>query len=117
MAVMARTHLWIAAIALWARAAFGLDPADNIFADSFEFPYISPLWLPVACDTPATADTFVASTPVVFNTDSDANCTVVAQTDGPEICVVRANTIAVDASMTVTGVRALALVADASLLV
>ena len=97
--------------------AFCQAPPDNVFADGFEIPYIAPVWLPGACDVPATADTFVVNTPVAFNTDADASCTVVVQTDGPEICVVRANSIAVNASMTVAGVRALALVGDSSLLI
>src|SRR5512146_2976152 len=60
---------------------------------------------------------FVSDSAVVLNTDVDGNCTggVVAQTNGPDICVVRADTIAISASMTVTGLRALAFVADHSL--
>jgi hypothetical protein len=118
---MGRTRAWIAACVLCAPAAFGqIAAAEIIFADGFEFrPYISPLWLPGVCDAPAVDAGFESGGDVLFNTDVGASCTggVVTQTDGPDICVVRAKTVRVGGSLTVTGTRALALVADNSLLV
>lgn len=113
---MRRFFIFTAACVLCGRAAFSTEP-DDVFFDGFEFPYISPVWLPDVCDVPAIADSYVSNTPAAFNTDSDANCANFSQGAGPEICVVRAKTIAVSSTMNVTGLRALALVADASLLV
>src|SRR5512146_3038320 len=95
---MARACIGVAACMLCARAALGLESAsDYIFADGFEFPYLSPVWLPGVCDVQAATGAFVSDSAVVLNTDIDGNCTggVVAQTNGPDICVVRADTIAI----------------------
>lgn len=71
-----------------------------------------------ACDEPAEAATWPL--PASFPTGMAAACTeIVAQVAGPEICLVRAKDIVLPAStrMKVTGDRALALVADATLTV
>ena len=78
--------------------------------------YISPKYLPDICDQLATEPTFTVASSVTLDTSLDSNCTggIVTQS-GPPICVVRAGTIAINAPLTVTGTRALALVADTSL--
>lgn len=81
---------------------------------------LSPIWLPEACDAPATVASLDFSTNVTIDTGLDPNCTggIVAQPDGPEICVLRAGTITLGSSVTtvkVVGPRAIAFVADAEL--
>lgn len=69
------------------------------------------------CDAEATGDLELTS----FNTTTEAtNCTqILAQDNGPDICVVRASTVQVAAGSTVsiTGERALAVVADGDLII
>lgn len=82
--------------------------------------YLQPKYLPNICDEVA-SDDITFSSAGSFDTALDNNCTggVVPQTGGPEICVVRARTITISeaATLNVSGSRALALVADESLLV
>lgn len=77
---------------------------------------IEPEWIPDACETPAT-DELAISLTTLINTDLDASCTggVVAQTGGPEICVVRHHTISIAGSVSVTGSRPIAFVSDGAL--
>ncbi|MGE5186711.1 MAG: hypothetical protein ACM31C_31875 [Acidobacteriota bacterium] len=59
---------------------------------------------------PSGAITLPGANPL--DTDTDANCTeVVAQTNGPAVCVIAGATITVNADMTATGSRPLALIA------
>lgn len=78
--------------------------------------YLEPKYLPDVCDAAVTAPNFTVITSGNFDTSLDASCTggVVAQTGGPDLCVVRAKQISIDqvATLAVTGPRALALVAD-----
>src|SRR5512140_2605247 len=99
---MRRVATWIAAGGLCVPVAFGQDAlTDSIFADGFEQPYISPVWLPDACDVPATLDSFLSDTVVTFDTALDVGCSggIVPQSGGPDICVVRAGSITVSAAM------------------
>lgn len=77
--------------------------------------HIVPRYLAEACDAPATGSLIISSS-AAFDTSLNAGCTgdVVVQTGGPEICVVRYESIAIEAgvSLAVTGPRAVALVAD-----
>ncbi len=80
--------------------------------------YLEPLYLPDICDMPAATPSILYSTSGTIDTAVATSCDqVVTQMAGPEICVIRAGTIEVMAgrTMTFTGARALALVADASL--
>ena len=78
--------------------------------------YLAPKYLPDICDAAAGLDILRISSSGTFDTNLDSNCTggVVTQTGGPEICVVRYGTISLEqgGALTVTGARALALVAD-----
>ncbi len=77
--------------------------------------YLEPKYLPDICDVPGTGHLDFG--PFDTNIDSQCNGGIVAQVDGPEICVVRYSTITVPAGVDakVTGSRALALVADEKL--
>jgi len=81
--------------------------------------YLEPRYLADICDLATTNPDFVVSSSASIDTGMDGSCTggVVAQTGGPDICVVRHGTIVVTASGTLTasGSRALALVADSAL--
>jgi hypothetical protein len=81
--------------------------------------YLEPKWLPDICDMPATVDTFNPNASAQYSSDLDTNCTggVITQTGGRSICVVRAKaiTIASIITLTVTGSRPIAFVADTSL--
>lgn len=72
--------------------------------------------LAAVCETPSAGQ---ATLDGMFSTDMDTACTggVVTQTGGPQICIVRAQRIAVNpgGTMTVSGSRALALVSDLDL--
>ncbi|MBX3156197.1 MAG: hypothetical protein KF773_09380 [Deltaproteobacteria bacterium] len=80
--------------------------------------YLEPVYMPNACDSKASQDaiTFQSST---FDTDLDMNCNggVVPQNAGPTLCVVRAKTISIPQSVSVSivGSRALAFIGDASI--
>lgn len=75
--------------------------------------YVSPVWLPDACDALATAESLVLTDGMIDTSDAAVcNGGVVAQTGGPELCVVRYRTITVEGAMRVTGPRVLALIAD-----
>ncbi len=76
--------------------------------------HIVPLWIPTVCDTPV-ADPMEQTVSGVIDTGLDQICTeVIAQVDGPEICVFRGSTITL-AGVTVIGRRAIAFVADGTL--
>ncbi len=80
---------------------------------------IIPRYLPDVCEVLASAPALTISASTMLDTNLDASCNggVVEQLDGPSICVVRYATIALERNQTlaVTGMRALALVADESL--
>jgi hypothetical protein len=80
--------------------------------------YVTPRYIPTACDTPAT-DSLDITSNTTLGTDLDTACTggIVTQTAAPDICVVRNKTITVEAGATLraTGTRLLALVADDAL--
>ena len=82
--------------------------------------YLEPKYLPDICDVLANQETLVISSSGTFDTNLNSNCNggVVTQAGGPEICVVRYGTITIEdgMSLTVTGARVLALVADRALL-
>jgi hypothetical protein len=80
--------------------------------------YLAPRYLADVCDAPATAPTFAPGT-VTIDTGLDANCTggVITQPSGPSFCVIRAGSITLGGTVTVIGSRALALVADDSLVI
>lgn len=76
--------------------------------------YLEPKWLPNACDTLASIDSFMPDASTTFDSSVDSNCNggIVAQTSpGPQICVVRAKTIVLP-TLTVVGNRPIAFVAD-----
>ncbi len=81
--------------------------------------HLEPRYLPEVCDVAATSDELVIANSANFDTNLDTNCNggVVAQVAGPEICVVRYRTIEIqpDITLSVSGSRVLALVADESL--
>ena len=80
--------------------------------------HLEPKYLPTICDAPSVGD-FTITAAATLGTDLDLNCTggVFQQPPGPEICVVRADTITIASGghLTGSGIRALALVADRSL--
>lgn len=80
--------------------------------------HLAARYLPSVCDTAATGAFDVPSN-ATLSTDLDAVCTggIIQQTGAPEICVVRSKTITIESAATlkVTGLRLLALVADDSL--
>lgn len=80
--------------------------------------YVTPRYIPTACDTPAT-DSLDITSNTTLGTDLDTACTggIVTQTAAPDICVVRNKTITVEAAadLRATGTRLLALVADDAL--
>ncbi len=81
--------------------------------------YISPKYLPDVCDTPAVEASRTITVSETIDTNIDATCNggIVLQTNGPDICVVRYGTFAIEAvgSWRVTGARTLAIVADETL--
>lgn len=78
--------------------------------------YVEPKYLPDACDQVAASGDLTVSSNTVFDTSADTACTggIVAQVNGPDICIVRNKSISITngASLRVFGARALALVAD-----
>jgi hypothetical protein len=80
---------------------------------------IVPKYLPTICDTPATDASLVLVANTSLNTDADAMCNggVVAQSQAPEICVLRYGSIMVPTAVTfrASGTRLIALVADDAL--
>jgi hypothetical protein len=80
--------------------------------------HIIPKYLPNVCNQLADGalqGAFEISASATLDTNVDPNCTsVVAQADGPEICVVHAGSITIKPNQTLTiiGPRAIALVAD-----
>lgn len=83
--------------------------------------YLAPVYLPDVCDARATMPSLAISTSVTIDTGLDTNCTggIVTQTGGPPICVIRYGTIDVQSgrTLTLTGGRAAAFVADGDLTV
>lgn len=82
--------------------------------------HIIPQYLPTECNDLATNGDLTISASTSLDTSNDAMCTrVVQQLNGPPLCVVHYNAISIDRNqtLTVTGTRALALVADQTLLV
>jgi hypothetical protein len=81
--------------------------------------YLEPKYLPDACDDLATDLQLDISSSATLSTDLDVNCNggIVKQNAGPDLCVLRYGTIAVEDSvtLTVTGARALVMIADTSL--
>jgi hypothetical protein len=76
--------------------------------------HIIPKYLPNVCNQLAERNLAVSSSSAI-DTSNELNCdSVVAQVDGPEICVRHFGTITVDSNqtLTITGPRAIALVAD-----
>ena len=96
-----------------APAPCALPCVDGTDAAPAHCGYVSPVWLPDACDAPATAETLVTMDGMI-DTSDDAVCNggVVPQPGGPELCVVRYRAITVEGTMRVTGARVLALIAD-----
>lgn len=78
--------------------------------------YLEPKFLPDVCDSAATEASLVIEATQQFDTRTDLLCTggIVAQVDGPEICVVRHADVTVQAGKrwTFIGTRAVAIVAD-----
>ena len=63
--------------------------------------YLSPVHLPDVCDAAATTAVLTYDTSGMLDTSLATNCdAVVAQTTGPEICVIRAGTITFNPSRT-----------------
>ena len=83
--------------------------------------HIVPKYLPNVCDSLATEPALSISESITLDTSDDASCNggVVAQVNGPEICVLRYGSITVERNKTfrVKGARALAMVADGSLVI
>ena len=81
--------------------------------------HIVPEFLPSVCDVAASQPTLVIPGGQVnaLDTNVAANCTggIIAQPNGPEVCVVRYGTISIDGFLQVTGQRAVAFVADSTL--
>ena len=77
--------------------------------------HIIPKYLPTTCNQLTTTGALSVTTSTTFDTTNALNCSsVVTQIDGPDICVLRHSSIVVERNqtLTVTGTRALALVAD-----
>jgi hypothetical protein len=77
--------------------------------------HIIPRYVPSACDELWPGDPVTISAPATIDTTSDQNCTsVVSQPTGVEICVIRFSTLTIASNQTlsITGSRAVALVAD-----
>ncbi len=83
--------------------------------------YLEPRYLPDICDKVAALPNFTVDNIASFDTALDTNCNggVLNQDGGPAICVVRYGSIAITSTgtLTVSGVRALALVADSDITV
>lgn len=81
--------------------------------------HLEPHYLPTVCDVPATQSALVFPSGQLNTLDTNvaANCTggIIAQVNGPEVCVVRADTISIDGVLNVIGNRAIAFVADNAL--
>ena len=80
--------------------------------------HIIPRYVPSECNELATKADYTISADTTLDTANELMCTsFVTQTTGPEICVIHAGTITIDAGATLTakGPRAIALVADAML--
>jgi hypothetical protein len=103
--------------------AAGCNPGDADVAAHCS--YLAPAWLPDICDTVATVDAFAPNTSATLSTALDTNCDqIVVQMQngspiGPQICVIRAKTITIPQAVTLTftGSRPIALVADSQLTV
>ena len=83
--------------------------------------HIVPAFLPNVCDAQASLPAFEIDdvVPRSFDTDDNTKCNggiIKMHPTGPEICVVRARTIALSSPLTVLGSRAIAFVADGELI-
>ena len=83
--------------------------------------YVEPRYLPDVCDAVAPMPSFTVTNFASFDTNLDNNCTggVFNQDGGPPICIVRYGSIeiATTGTLTVSGARAIALVADSAIMV
>lgn len=82
--------------------------------------HIVPRYVPSECNDLATKADYTISADTTIDTANELMCTnFVTQANGPEICVIHAGTIKIEAGATLTAVgsRALALVADTSLVI
>lgn len=79
--------------------------------------YLEPMYLPDICDAPAQAAALELANNIELDTSADATCNggIVAQTNGPEICVIRHSTITISANILIRGARAAAFVSDGPL--
>ncbi|MDX2088265.1 MAG: hypothetical protein SFX73_10465 [Kofleriaceae bacterium] len=74
---------------------------------------IVPKWLGEVCNTTAVAPSLDYPAIATIDTSLDTSCTaIVPQTNGPEICVVRAQAIMLSSSLKIVGQRPIAFVAD-----
>jgi hypothetical protein len=92
-------------------AAGGCNSCSGIECEK----HIIPKYLPTICNQLGNGADLDLQAPATIDTSGDLNCTsVVAQQDGPEICVVRYRTIHVAQNQTlrIIGTRVVALVAD-----
>jgi hypothetical protein len=79
---------------------------------------IAPKYVQTACSAVSAAPSYVISQNTTVNTNDDASCNaIVSQPSGLEICLLKYNNITINTNqtLTVTGARALALVADYAL--
>ena len=107
--------------------AEGLPLADEtcqlscVAAPTAHCAYLSPRYLPDICDAAAAMPSLTINASATIDTALDTNCTgtVVPQTGGPPICVLRYGTINVMSgrTLTLTGSRVAALVSDGDLTV
>lgn len=82
--------------------------------------HIIPRYVPAECNEFAAQAALTVSTDTTIDTGNELMCTsTVAQTEGPEVCVLHFGTVSVAAgnTLTVKGPRALALIADTMLTV
>jgi hypothetical protein len=82
--------------------------------------HIIPKYLPTICNQLSPRAALTISTDTMLDTSDNASCTsIVAQATGPEICVQHYGTITIERNqtLTATGTRVLALVADRALTV
>ena len=97
--------------------ACALGCLDAVEGGAARCEHITPVWIPSACDAPATQASLDLASTTSLDSDLDATCTggVIPQPSGPAICVVRYGSIRVGADVSVTGARAIAFVADREL--
>ena len=82
--------------------------------------HIIPRYLPTVCDALAAVDALTISSEAVLDTSNELNChSVIPQVGGPDLCVLHYKNITIERNQTllVSGTRAIALVADYSVVV